>query len=151
MQAADLYWVKVGEALTAPALATVVVPGVTAEIVQVPTPILRTVKTVPISKLTEASVGISLSSASDVAMHSSQIILSGDTLNQLPAAIRLARITVKTIKQNLFWAFFYNIIAIPLAACGFISPLAGALIMTGSDVVIVANSLRIKLARIGKR
>jgi Cu+-exporting ATPase len=101
--------------------------------------------------LAEASVGISLSSASDVAMHSSQIILSGDTLNQLPAAIRLARITVKTIKQNLFWAFFYNIIAIPLAACGFISPLAGALIMTGSDVVIVANSLRIKLARIGKR
>jgi Cu+-exporting ATPase len=101
--------------------------------------------------LAEASVGISLSSASDVAMHSSQIILSGDTLKHLPEAIRLARITVKTIKQNLFWAFFYNIVAIPLAACGFISPLAGALIMTGSDVVIVANSLRIKLARIGKR
>ena len=101
--------------------------------------------------LAEASVGISLSSASDVAMHSSQVILSGDTLKHLPEAIRLARITVKTIKQNLFWAFFYNIVAIPLAACGFISPLAGALIMTGSDVVIVANSLRIKLARIGKR
>jgi Cu+-exporting ATPase len=98
--------------------------------------------------LAEASVGISLSSSSDVAMHSSQVILSGDTLNNLPAAIRLARITVKTIKQNLFWAFFYNIIAIPLAAFGYISPLAGALIMTGSDVIIVANSLRIKFARI---
>lgn len=98
--------------------------------------------------LAEASVGISLSSASDVAMHSAQIILSGNTLHNLPAAIRLARITVKTIKQNLFWAFFYNILAIPLAAFGYISPLAGALIMTGSDIIIVANSLRIKLASI---
>ena len=98
--------------------------------------------------LAEASVGISLSSASDVAMHSAQIILSGNTLHNLPAAIRLARITVRTIKQNLFWAFFYNILAIPLAALGYISPLAGALIMTGSDIIIVANSLRIKLASI---
>ncbi len=98
--------------------------------------------------LAEASVGISLSTASDVAMHSAQIVLSGNSLRNLPAAIRLARLTVKTIKQNLFWAFFYNIIAIPLAAFGYISPLVGALIMTGSDVIIVANSLRIKLARI---
>ncbi len=98
--------------------------------------------------LAEASVGISLSSASDVAMHSAQIILSGNTLKNLPAAIRLARVTVRTIKQNLFWAFFYNILAIPLAALGYISPLAGALIMTGSDVIIVANSLRIKFARL---
>lgn len=98
--------------------------------------------------LAEASVGISLSSASDVAMHSAQIILSGNTLKNLPSAIRLARVTVRTIKQNLFWAFFYNILAIPLAALGYISPLAGALIMTGSDVIIVANSLRIKFTRI---
>lgn len=101
--------------------------------------------------LAEASVGISLSSASDVAMHSAQVILSNNTLNNLPAAIRLARVTVRTIKQNLFWAFFYNILAIPLAALGYISPLAGALIMTGSDVIIVANSLRIKLARISDK
>jgi Cu+-exporting ATPase len=100
--------------------------------------------------LAQASVGISLSSASDVAMHSAQIILSGNTLKNLPAAIRLSRVTVRTIKQNLFWAFFYNILAIPLAALGYISPLAGALIMTGSDIIIVANSLRIKLARINK-
>jgi Cu+-exporting ATPase len=98
--------------------------------------------------LTEASVGISLSSASDVAMHSAQVILSDNSLRNLPAAIKLARITVRTIKQNLFWAFFYNIVAIPLAALGYISPLAGALLMTGSDVIIVANSLRIKLAKI---
>jgi len=98
--------------------------------------------------LAEASVGVSLSSASDVAMHSAQVILSGNSLRNLPAALRLSRVTVKTIKQNLFWAFFYNIIAIPLAAFGYISPLAGALIMTGSDVIIVANSLRIKFARL---
>jgi Cu+-exporting ATPase len=99
--------------------------------------------------LAEASVGVSLSSASDVAMHSAQVILTGNTLKNLPAAIRLARVTVRTIKQNLFWAFFYNIITISLAAFGYISPLAGALIMTGSDIIIVANSLRIKFARLG--
>jgi Cu+-exporting ATPase len=98
--------------------------------------------------LAEASVGISLSSASDVAMHSAQVILSGNTLNNLPAAVKLARITVRTIKQNLFWAFLYNIVAIPLAAFGYIAPLTGALLMTFSDVVIVANSLRIKLTKL---
>jgi Cu+-exporting ATPase len=82
-------------------------------------------------------------------MHSAQVILTGNTLKNLPAAIRLARVTVRTIKQNLFWAFFYNIITISLAAFGYISPLAGALIMTGSDIIIVANSLRIKFARLG--
>lgn len=97
--------------------------------------------------LAEASVGISLSSASDVAVNSAQIILSGNSLSKLPATVKLARVTVRTIKQNLFWAFLYNIVAIPLAAGGYISPLAGALLMTFSDVVIVLNSLRIKLFR----
>jgi Cu+-exporting ATPase len=55
---------------------------------------------------------------------------------------------VQTIKQNLFWAFFYNLTAIPLAALGYIAPLAGALMMTASDVVIVANSLQIKLRKL---
>jgi Cu+-exporting ATPase len=98
--------------------------------------------------LAEASVGISLSSASDVAMHSAQVVLSGNTLVNLPASFKLARITVRTIKQNLFWAFLYNIVAIPLAAFGYIAPLTGALLMTFSDVIIVANSLRIKFTRI---
>lgn len=98
--------------------------------------------------LAEASVGISLRSASDVAMHSSQVLLMGGSLHNLPSAIRLARLTVTTIKQNLFWAFLYNIITIPLAALGFISPLVGALLMTGSDVLIVANSLRIRFKKI---
>lgn len=98
--------------------------------------------------LAEASVGISLSSASDVAMHSAQVLLTDNSLGHLPAAISLARLTVRTIKQNLFWAFFYNIITIPMAACGQIAPLAGALLMTGSDVMIVGNSLRIKFKKI---
>lgn len=100
--------------------------------------------------LAEASVGISLGSASDVAVNSAQVILSGNSLQNLPATIRLARLTVRTIKQNLFWAFLYNVIAIPLAACGYIAPLTGALLMTLSDVVIVSNSLRIKLFRVSE-
>jgi Cu+-exporting ATPase len=98
--------------------------------------------------LAEASVGISLSSASDVARHSAQVVLTGNTLSALPAAISLARLTVQTIKQNLFWAFLYNITTIPLAALGYIAPLAGALMMTASDVVIVVNSLQIKLRKL---
>lgn len=98
--------------------------------------------------LAEASVGVSLGSASDVAMHASQVILMGNSLNHLPMAIRLGRLTVQTIKQNLFWAFFYNLAAIPLAALGYISPLAGALLMTASDVLIVGNSLRIRIKKI---
>jgi Cu+-exporting ATPase len=101
--------------------------------------------------LAEASVGISLGSASDVAINSAQIVLSGNSLEKLPQTIELARLTVRTIRQNLFWAFMYNIIAIPLAASGYISPLAGALLMTFSDVIIVANSLRIKLFKLNTR
>jgi Cu+-exporting ATPase len=95
--------------------------------------------------LAEASVGISLSSASDVAMHSAQVLLSGDTLARLPEAIALSRLTVSTIKQNLLWAFLYNVTCIPLAAGGFLTPLQGALLMTFSDVLIVGNSLRLKV------
>ncbi len=98
--------------------------------------------------LAEASVGISMSSASDVARHSAQVVLTGNTLAALPAAVSLARLTVQTIRQNLFWAFFYNLTTIPLAALGHIAPLAGALLMTASDVVIVANSLQIKLKKL---
>jgi len=98
--------------------------------------------------LAEASVGISLSSGSDVAIHSAQVLLAGGTLSHLPEAIRLSQITVSTIKQNLFWAFFYNVISIPLAALGFLTPLQGALLMTFSDVLIVGNSLRIRARRL---
>ena len=63
----------------------------------------------------------------------------------MPALVDLARATTRTIRQNLAWAFGYNVLAIPLAAFGYLSPLQGALLMTFSDVVIVGNSLRIKV------
>mgnify|MGYP006270479855 CR=1 FL=1 len=94
--------------------------------------------------LAEAAVGVSLSSGSDIAIQSAQVLLTGGTIGSLPAAIRLSRLTVSTIKQNLLWALVYNVATVPLAASGFISPLAGALLMTASDLVIVGNSLRIK-------
>jgi P-type Cu+ transporter len=98
--------------------------------------------------LAEAAVGISLSSGSDIAMQSAQVLLTGDTISALPSAIRLSRLTVSTIKQNLFWALVYNVATVPLAASGYISPLSGALLMTFSDLIIVGNSLRIKYRRI---
>ena len=98
--------------------------------------------------LAEAAVGVSLSSGSDIAMQSAQVLLTGGSISALPSAIRLSRLTVSTIKQNLFWALVYNIATVPLAASGYISPLAGALLMTFSDLVIVGNSLRIKFRKI---
>lgn len=101
--------------------------------------------------LAEAAVGISLGSASDVAMKSAQVLLTGGTISALPKTIQLGRLTVRIIKQNLFWALFYNVAAIPLAALGYISPLAAALLMTFSDIVIVGNSLRIRYRSLESR
>jgi Cu+-exporting ATPase len=98
--------------------------------------------------LTEASVGISLSSASEIAIQSSQVILVNSQLQLIPSLVRLSKKTVRTIKQNLFWAFAYNIIALPLAAAGYISPIWGALLMSLSDVVIVGNSLLLRYRKI---
>lgn len=98
--------------------------------------------------LAEAAVGISISSGSDIAIQSAQVLLTGNSIASLPVAIRLSRLTVSTIKQNLLWALVYNVVTVPLAASGLISPLGGALLMTFSDLVIVANSLRIRYRRI---
>ena len=98
--------------------------------------------------LAEAAVGISVSSGSDIAIQSAQVLLTGNSIASLPTAIRLSRLTVSTIKQNLLWALVYNVATVPLAATGYISPLAGALLMTFSDLVIVGNSLRIRYRRI---
>jgi Cu+-exporting ATPase len=98
--------------------------------------------------LAEAAVGISLSSASDVAMHSAQVLLTSGALRSIATAVTLSRLTVRTIKQNLFWAFAYNILMLPLAGMGFLSPLAAALMMSLSDVVIVGNSLRLRYRKL---
>jgi len=98
--------------------------------------------------LAKADIGISLSDATHVAMQSANVILSSNQLGSLPRAIRLGRFTYQTIRQNLFWAFFYNILAIPLAAMGYLSPVWAAIVMAFSDVVLVLNSLRLNYRKI---
>ena len=98
--------------------------------------------------LAKATIGISMSDASQVAMQSAQVVLMNHGLKKLPDALGLGRHTYLTIKQNLFWAFAYNIVAIPVAALGFLSPTFGALIMGLSDVVLAINSVRLFVKKI---
>lgn len=93
--------------------------------------------------LAKATVGISMSEASQMAMQSAQVVLMNSGLKKLPMALGLGRNTYTTIQQNLFWAFAYNIVAIPVAALGFLSPTFGALVMGLSDVVLAINSGRL--------
>jgi len=98
--------------------------------------------------LAKATVGVSMSEASQIAMQTAQVVLIGSGLKNLPAALGLGRHTYLTIKQNLFWAFFYNIIAIPVAAFGFLTPTFGALVMGFSDVVLALNSVRLFVKKV---
>jgi len=98
--------------------------------------------------LAKATVGISLSDASQIAMQSAQVVLMNHGLKHLPLSLGLGKHTYITIKQNLFWAFLYNIVAIPVAAFGFLSPVFGALVMGLSDVVLAVNSVRLNWKRV---
>jgi Cu+-exporting ATPase len=100
--------------------------------------------------LARATVGISLSESTQIAIQSANLILSNNQLSTLPKAIRLGIYTDQTIKQNLFWAFIYNVVAIPVASAGFLSPTFGAGIMALSDVVLVINSLRLGIKNINR-
>lgn len=100
--------------------------------------------------LASASVGVSLSNAAQVAQASADIILLRKSLYYLPAALRLGRYTFQTIRNNFIWGLSYNIIAIPVAAFGYLSPMSAALIMGFSDVVLVINSLLLLLRRLDK-
>jgi Cu+-exporting ATPase len=93
--------------------------------------------------LEQADLGIAVSQASDVAREAADIILLRSDIEAIPEAIGLARATLRTIKQNLFWAFFYNALGIPLAALGFLSPVICAAAMGFSDVVVIGNALRL--------
>jgi Cu+-exporting ATPase len=98
--------------------------------------------------LAKATVGISIGEASQIAIQTAQVILMNNGLQNLPTALGLGRHTYLTIKQNLFWAFFYNIIAIPVAAFGFLTPTFGALVMGFSDVVLAVNSVRLFVKKV---
>jgi Cu+-exporting ATPase len=98
--------------------------------------------------LAKATVGISLSDASQVAMQTADVVLMNNGLAQLPLAIGLGKHTYITIKQNLFWAFIYNLIAIPVAALGFLSPGIAALTMGFSDVILAINSIRLFIKKV---
>jgi len=93
--------------------------------------------------LTQADLGIAVSRASDVAREAADIILLKSEIEAVPEALGLARATLRTIKQNLFWAFFYNSLSVPLAACGVISPIFCAAAMGFSDLIVIGNALRL--------
>lgn len=98
--------------------------------------------------LAKATLGISLSDASQIALQHADVILVNHGLKNLPEALGLGRHTDLTIKQNLFWAFFYNVIAIPIAAFGYLSPSIAALAMGFSDIVLAINSARLYVKKV---
>jgi len=98
--------------------------------------------------LAKATIGISMSDASQLAMQTADVVLMNQGLRHLPAALGLGKHTFSTIRQNLFWAFFYNIVAIPVAALGWLTPALAALVMGFSDVVLAFNSLRLYIKKV---
>jgi Cu+-exporting ATPase len=94
--------------------------------------------------LEQADLGIAVSRASDIAREAADIILLKSEIEAVPESLGLARATLRTIKQNLFWAFAYNSIGIPLAALGFMSPILCAAAMGLSDLVVIGNALRLR-------
>ena len=93
--------------------------------------------------LTQADLGIAVSRASDIAREAADIILLKSEIAAVPEALGLARASLRTIKQNLFWAFFYNALGVPLAATGFASPVWCAAAMGFSDLIVIVNALRL--------
>jgi Cu2+-exporting ATPase len=95
--------------------------------------------------LVEAEVGIAMGRATDIALESADIVLLGQDLRLVPLALRLSRKTFAVIRQNLFWAFFYNVVTLPLAVLGILHPIVAAGAMALSSLSVVGNSLRARV------
>ncbi|MDR0889402.1 MAG: heavy metal translocating P-type ATPase [Oscillospiraceae bacterium] len=105
--------------------------------------------------LTQADIGVAIGSGADIAIDAADVVLMKNRLSDVPAAIRLSRKTLQNIRENLFWAFFYNALGIPLAAGAFyallgwqLSPMFAAAAMSLSSVCVVSNALRLNLAKL---
>ena len=98
--------------------------------------------------LAKASIGISMSEATQLAVQTAQVVLMNKGIQHLPLALGLGKHTFRTIKGNLFWAFIYNIVAIPIAAMGLLQPGLAALAMGFSDVVLAINSIRLNYRKV---
>jgi len=99
--------------------------------------------------LAAADVGVSHGGATTLAMESSKVVLMNpDTMKTFRNSVAISGLTYKTIKQNLFWAFAYNVVAIPIAALGFLNPMIAALAMAFSDVIVIGNSVRLRYRKV---
>jgi len=93
--------------------------------------------------LAKADVGISFADGTKIAADTADIVIMDQNIDKLKNLTDIAHSTVKTVKQNIFWAFAYNIVAIPIAALGFLNPMVAAISMAFSDVIVIFNSIRL--------
>ena len=98
--------------------------------------------------IASADIGFAMGTGTDVAIETGDIVLLRGELTAIVAAIKLSKNTMRKIKQNLFWAFCYNIIAIPIAASGHLNPVVGALAMCFSSISVLLNSLSLRMKKI---